>query len=228
MTKRMKQRELFEPRAAPVAKRPRRSTKVPHTIRPELNGPAHVVLRIERGLPWLRTPKTYRVLERAFRKGREKGDFRLIEYSVQRDHLHLVVEAGHRRHLTRGMQGLTIRIAKALNRFWRGRVGRVFADRYVALALTKRRQLWRTLRYVLNNGRKHGVWNVKKRPDPYSSGRWFLRWEGRGAPQLPLRSRPVVLPRLFELLALPGIQLDDMPGPRHFEEAETLESMLAS
>ena len=41
----MKQRQLFEPRA-PAAKRPRRSTKVPHTIRPELKGPAHVVLRI--------------------------------------------------------------------------------------------------------------------------------------------------------------------------------------
>ena len=221
----MKQRELFEPRA-PVAKRPRRSTKVPHTIRPELKGPAHVVLRIQRGLPWLRTPKTCRVLERAFRRGREKGDFRLIEFSVQRDHLHLVVEAGSRRQLSRGMQGLMIRIAKALNRFWRGRVGRVFADRYFALALTKRWQLWRTLRYVLNNGRKHGVWNVKAKPDPYSSGRWFLRWEGIDPVRRPLRSAPVVPPRLFEPLTLPRILLDDMPGPRHYEESESLEALL--
>ena len=68
-----------------ATKRERRSSRVPHTTRPDLHGAAHVVLRIQRGLPWLRTPKTYRVLERAFRRGREKKDFRLIEYSVQRD-----------------------------------------------------------------------------------------------------------------------------------------------
>ena len=227
MKQRLTQREFFQQRVH-VAKRPRRSTKVPHTIRPEVNGPAHVVLRIQRGLPWLRTPKTYRVLERAFRAGREKGDFRLIEYSVQRDHLHLVVEAGNRRQLSRGMQGLMIRIAKALNRFWRGRVGRVFADRYFALALTKRWQLWRTLRYVLQNGRKHGVWNVKAKPDPYSSGRWFLRWGGLEPVQRPLRSSPVVLPQLFQLLAFPAIGLDDLPGPRHYDDGEAIESLLAT
>ena len=69
---------------------------------------------------------------------------------------------------------------------------------------------------------------VKKRPDPYASGRWFLRWEGLGALLRPIRSRPVVLPRLFELLALPGILVDDLPGPRQHEESETLDSMLAS
>src|SRR5262249_17406112 len=112
-----------------------RRSRVPHSTRPELKGAAHVVLRIRRGLPGLRTPRAYRVLERAFRRGKSKDGFRLIEYSVQHDHLHLIVEADHREQLARGMQGLMIRIAKGLNRFWHRRVGHVFADRYFALAM---------------------------------------------------------------------------------------------
>jgi REP element-mobilizing transposase RayT len=69
---------------------------VPHVRRPQLKGAAHVVLRIRRGLPWLRTPKTWRVLERCFRSGKKKDGFRLVEFSVQQDHLHLIVEAESR------------------------------------------------------------------------------------------------------------------------------------
>jgi len=201
---------------------------VPHVTRPEIRGAAHVVLRICRGLPWLRTPKTYRVLERSFRNGKSKSGFRLIEYSVQQDHLHLVVEADDRRRLARGLQGLMIRIAKSLNRFWRRRVGRVFADRYFALALVKRMQLWRTLRYVLQNGRKHGARSAKDRPDPYSSGRWFLRWCTLDPLRRPLRIPAVERPHTFELLALPAIALDDLPGPRHYDDGESIESLLTA
>jgi len=186
----------------------RRSSKVPHSKRPPIRGAAHVVLRVTKGLPWLRAPRTYRALERAFRNGKEKDGFGLIEYSVQQDHLHLIVEADDRRRLARGMQGLMIRIAKALNRFWRDRVGRVFADRYFALAITQRVQLRRVLRYVLQNGRKHGVWSEPNQPHPYSSGRWFLRWCTLDSFRRPLRARPVVLPRTFELLALRALALE--------------------
>ena len=73
-----------------TASDPRRSN-VPHSIRQEVRGVCHVVLRVRRGLPWLRTPKTYRVLERALRAGKEKQGFALVQYSVQRDHLHLLM-----------------------------------------------------------------------------------------------------------------------------------------
>src|SRR5262245_16375568 len=205
----------------------RRSSKVPHVTRPEIRGAAHVVVRIRRGLPWLRTPKTYRVLERAFRSGKKKDGFRLIEFSVQQDHLHLVVEAEGRRKLTRGMQGLMIRIAKALNRFWRGRVGSVFADRYFALAITSLQQAWKTLRYVLNNARKHGVWHAKDRPDPFSSGRWFVWWRSRDFCR-PLRGSPVETPRYVIPDMLPMLALDFVPGPRPFDATDLFDPQLAS
>src|SRR5262245_55713691 len=191
----------------------RRSSKVPHVTRPEIRGAAHVVVRIRRGLPWLRTPKTYRVLERAFRNGKKRDGFRLIEFSVQQDHLHLVVEAESRQSLSRGMQGLMIRIAKALNRFWRRRIGRVFADRYFSLALLGWKQAWRTVRYVLHNGRKHGVWPSTDLPDPFSSGRWFVQWLSRDFPR-PLRTSPVERPSHLPLTMLPVIALDFAPSRR--------------
>jgi hypothetical protein len=68
--------------------------------------------------------------------------------------LHLLVEASDRRALSRGMQGLSIRVARATNGEL-GRKGRVFADRYHARALTTPRAVRFALRYVLLNVHKH-------------------------------------------------------------------------
>src|SRR5262245_28444094 len=94
----------FQPLRKKIARRKRvvranRRTSVPHSTRPEVSGACHVVLRIRRGLPWLRTPKTYRVLERALRASKEKQGFGLVQYSIQRDHLHLLVETSCKRRL---------------------------------------------------------------------------------------------------------------------------------
>ena len=79
----------------------------------------------------------------------------MVHFSVQRDHLHLLVEADDRRALGRGMQGLAIRVAKAVNHRL-GRHGKVFGDRYYARALRTPRETRLALRYVLSNLRKHG------------------------------------------------------------------------
>ena len=81
---------------------------------------------------------------------------RLVHYSGLSNHLHLLVDVHGTKNLSRGMQGLTIRIAKALNRHWR-RKGRVFADRFHASLLETVTQIRRATRYVLLNARKHGI-----------------------------------------------------------------------
>ena len=97
--------------------------------------PAHVVVRLQRRAA-LAAAGGWRfgVLRGCFRKGKERFGFRLVHYSVQREHLHLMVEAEDARALSRGMQGLCVRVAKALNKLW-GRRGRVFDDRYFARRL---------------------------------------------------------------------------------------------
>jgi len=171
----------------------------------------HVVWRIRRGLPGLRTPRGLRRLERAFRTGKQREGFALTHYSIQHDHLHLVVEVKDRRKLSRALQALGIRIAKALNSLWRREKGSVFSERYFAASMmTSVRQMFRTIRYVINNGRKHGAWTVKGQPDPYSSGPWFRYWRERDICR-PLRSSPVLEPTRIVGLFL--FDVDEVPGP---------------
>src|SRR5512140_3034900 len=63
--------------------------------------PLHVTLRAERGLPSFRTQTLYGAFERAVRRTK-RPDFRVVEYSVQDDHLHLIVEADDNDALARG------------------------------------------------------------------------------------------------------------------------------
>jgi putative transposase len=150
---------------------------VSHHGRAELKKrfPVHVTIRIARGLPGLREKNAHSVLVHSFRAGRNRFGFRLNHYSVQSNHVHMIVESEDSRSLARGMQGLQIRIAKALNKLW-SRKGRVFADRFHDRILRTPREVRNVLAYVLNNGRRHGSFATKGAPDPLSSGRWFDGW----------------------------------------------------
>jgi len=88
-----------------------------------------VILRLQPGLPSLRTPALRLSVREALAEGRDRSGFRLARYSIKDAELRLSVQALDRRALARGIQGLSIRIARALNRSL-SRKGRVFADRY--------------------------------------------------------------------------------------------------
>jgi putative transposase len=90
-----------------------------------------VILRVRPGLPSLRTPALRASVKDAIAEGRERSGFQLSRYSLKDAELRLIVQASDRRALSRGIQGLSIRIARALNRNL-NRSGRVFADRYEA------------------------------------------------------------------------------------------------
>jgi hypothetical protein len=104
-----------------------------------------------------------------------------VHFSVQSNHLHLIAEAQDRRSLSRGVQALAVRLARALNRVWKRR-GRVFADRYHAIQLRAPKAVRSALAYVLLNHRRHG--STMPGPDPYSSGAGFDGWRD-GAPKWP-------------------------------------------
>jgi hypothetical protein len=80
--------------------------------------------------------------------------FRVVNFSVQGNHIHFLVEAEGTRALSRGMQGLNVRMATALNRVMQ-RHGKVLADRYHAVILQTPTQTARALHYVLNNRQHH-------------------------------------------------------------------------
>src|SRR6185436_20350779 len=114
--------------------------------------PLHVTLRVRRGVPSLREHSLFVVVRKALAAAKHQFGFSLVHFSVQRDHLHLIAEAEDRSALSRGVQGLSIRIARAVNRQL-DRTGRLFADRYHARALTTPRAVKFALRYVLLNAR---------------------------------------------------------------------------
>ena len=101
---------------------------------------------------------------------------------MQRNHLHLLVEAEDKHALRRGLVGLQVRLAKAINRIAR-RAGRVFVDRYHAEVLSTPRQVRNALVYVLNNAKKHARQVGRTLPagwvDPCSTARSFFV-DGRG------------------------------------------------
>jgi len=152
---------------------------VSHSKRPKLcpRFPVHVTVRLREGLPSLRRKEAYLVLKRAFAAGAARFGFRLVHYSVQTEHPHFLAESSDEQALSRGMLGLSVRIARGLNTLWRRR-GQVFADRFHARILRTPREVRNALVYVLQNARKHGGWG-KQLPDPFSSGPWFEGWKGR-------------------------------------------------
>lgn len=99
------------------------------------------------------------------------SEFRVCEFSVQGDHIHLIVEARDARALSRGINGLCVRLAKRVNRLFFEH-GPFFVGRHHRVPLKTPRAVRNALRYVLANFRKHG----RGRPgaiDPYSSAPYF-------------------------------------------------------
>jgi putative transposase len=151
----------------------------PHRARPPhaASRPVHVTLRArfrplrsQHVLPTLRL-----AIDRTNR--RRPNRFRVIEFTVQYDHMHLLVEAADRRELSSGMSSLAVRIARRVNQLV-ARRGRFWADRWYGRELTSPRQVRTALVYVLANFRKHARWRLGPGIDPFSSALWFDGWEG--------------------------------------------------
>lgn len=149
-----------------------------------------MTIKLRRGLPRLRSRREYAALRAAFAAGCARnlaGTFRLCHYAVLNDHLHLLCEAECRTALARGLQGLLIRVAKALNKLW-ARRGSVFADRYHDHILKTPREVRNALRYLFGNfkfgsGKKHAAEGrevrVAQALDTFTSAPWFQGFRER-------------------------------------------------
>jgi REP element-mobilizing transposase RayT len=155
---------------------------VPHLPREQFEArhPVHVTMRVQPGIGYLRSYSRAKIIREAIREA-ERFGVRVIDYSIQGNHLHLIVEAQDAAALSRGMQSLGIRIAKGLNAL-SGRRGGVFADRYHAHVLRSRRETAAAVRYVLRNYRHHTREYLPPRwEDPFSAhnrvapASWLLR-----------------------------------------------------
>jgi REP element-mobilizing transposase RayT len=198
--------------------KPKARGGAPHTKRPELKSrhPVHVALRVVDAIGSLRKRHMYKALREATiaiarreLHDDERNAFRIVHISIQRNHVHLIVEAQHKMALSRGMQAFQISAAKHLNRAvslksiraafgakWRSdaryraamrdrRRGTVFPDRFHQEIITSPKQARHALAYVLNNWRKHREDRVGLaatwKVDPFSTGVQFDGWKERAS-----------------------------------------------
>jgi putative transposase len=130
--------------------------RVSHHPRPSFSKatPAHVTLRVRGDVPGLRSSRRFAVIRRSFKELVGREAFRLVQFSVLGDHLHLIVEADSSVALSRGMQALNIRLAKALNKLLQRR-GKLFDDHYHSHLLRTPTEVANALAYVRTNARRH-------------------------------------------------------------------------
>ena len=139
----------------------------------------HVTKKLAAGLPGLRCPGAWSVITDAIRQANRRGLVRLVEFTVQGDHVHMLCEGGNAKAVGRGLGGLFTSLARQLNRLWE-RCGKVFSERYHREDLTTPTQGRNANRYVLGNVYEHagGIIHMTGKsgrlcPDPFSSGVWF-------------------------------------------------------
>lgn len=213
----------------PGAGRPRGRTTVSHDAREEVPArfPVHVTWRIAEGVLSLRREAVLEIV-RAKLAACARGEvFRVVEFNVLGNHLHLVVEASGRAALSRGLQGLAVRLVRGINKVF-GRKGKLFAERYHERVLRTPREVRNVLRYVLLNARHHAAERGQKLArdwiDPYSSGPWFDGWreairsEAPWLVRLRKKERPTATARTW-LLATGWrkhglLAFDEVPGRR--------------
>ena len=145
----------------------KRGNRVSHDARPKFHKatPVHVTLRMREYVWNLRSCRSFRRIRRALAAAKDRFGLRIIEFCVLGNHVHLLVEADDDAALSRGIQGLAIRIAKALNAMMK-RAGKVFADHFHSRLLRSPTELVRAIQYVLKNAAHHYALTG---PDAYSS-----------------------------------------------------------
>ncbi len=178
---------LFRFAVPPHRRGPRRTkdSLVAHGSRPELKkgDVVHVTVKLKGGLPSLRRGKALEVVLAAIERVNEKGLVRIVEFSIQSNHVHLLVEASNSADLSSGMASLNTGLGMRLNRVW-NRVGRgsVLRERFHMVIIRTPRQMRNALRYVLRNDVHHGL-NLGTL-DPCSSAPSFGGWAQRQGTQV--------------------------------------------
>lgn len=189
---------------------------VPHRARPGHRAahPVHITLRARAGLPSFRESAIFGALRDAIAASAEStilgNSFRILHFSVQTNHLHLIVEATDEAALSRGMRGLGTRLARAIHGALKAR-GRVWAERYHGRALRNPREVRATLVYVLMNAKKHGA--RINGIDRFSSAPWFDGFVGvtpSSAPSPTVAPKTALAATAWRKLGL--IRLDERPA----------------
>jgi len=138
-----------------------------HTSRPFLKRPAslHLTIKVQRNKDEIKNKSVLKLLKHAILRARFQG-LKVLHYSLEYDHVHLLIEADNNHILGKGMQAFGVTMAKGINRLKRLK-GAVYKHRYHFRQISSPRQLKSVMNYIFTNGMKHGT--AKTMVNPYNS-----------------------------------------------------------
>lgn len=136
------------------------SKGVSHRVREKVTHrtPVHINFKYK---TLIKNKLSLKLLKRAIMNARSHG-LKVIHFSLQSNHVHLIIESENNDLLTRGMRSLTVTFAKGLRR------GKVQLERYHLHVLRSISETKNAVHYVLFNKQKHEKGTYSK-IDEYSS-----------------------------------------------------------
>ena len=163
--KRGKQLTFINPKRA--GRKAIHAPSIRHRKRAEIKKPSslHLTIKIAKNKAGVKNKQILKVLKRAILKGRSAG-IRIIHFTLEYDHIHLLVEADCKIKLGRGMMRFGVTLAKGINHYRRDQ-GQVYKHRYHQRFITSRRDLKNVMNYIFHNGLKHRT--ATKLLNPYHS-----------------------------------------------------------
>ena len=165
----------------PGAGRPRGPRPVVYGKRHEVSKhePLHVTMRVVEDVPVLRKRRFVNAFRCTLAECCARNGFRVVHYSIQKNHVHCLVEADGKEALANGMKSFASRVGRTINRVFE-RKGRAL-DRFHSRSLRTPKEVRHALAYVLLNVRKHWMQTHATPPpariDHASSGVWFDGWK---------------------------------------------------
>jgi len=159
--KNKKQISVWNPKAAgrpSILTQKQKSNKIYHHSRPHLlsGKPVHVTIKTDKNIiPNLRNKILYKEIRASFKRARLLG-IRIIHFTVQRDHIHFLIEAQNKKQLGQSMRALSISLTKRLSRVLAKKI-KALKTRYHLHILKSLKEIKNVANYIQNNGKKHRV-----------------------------------------------------------------------
>ena len=113
----------------------------------------HLTIKVRENKADIKSKTILKALHHAIKRARMK-QLRILHYTLEYNHVHLLVEATGNKILHSGMQAMGISFSKAINKI-KCLKGSVYKNRYHFRSLKTRRELKNAILYIFNNARKH-------------------------------------------------------------------------
>lgn len=125
----------------------------------------HITIKVRKNKADIQSKKILKALHRAIFRARIHG-LRVIHYTLEYNHIHLLVEASGHKIMHKAMQAFGISFSKAINKIKQVN-GHVYKHRHHLRKITSSIDLKNVLRYIFHNGIHHK--RTYSLIDPYNS-----------------------------------------------------------